>query len=64
MASSDWTPRERRTEGAMYLSVAFVLVVVGTLARTVVLNWVVGPGFVVIGVVLVSAVLDRRRAPR
>lgn len=40
-----------------YATVSAMLVLSGMFARTVVLNWLVGPGFVVVGV----ALLSRRR---
>jgi hypothetical protein len=51
-------------EAVTYLTVAVVLVVAGTLLRTVVLNWVIGPAAVVIGVMVLSAGLERRRPHR
>jgi hypothetical protein len=47
-----------------YLTIAVVLVVAGTLLRTIVLNWLVGPAAVVTGVMLVSAGLEHRRSRR
>jgi len=54
----------RPVEAAIYLTVAAVLVAAGTLLRTVVLNWLVGPASVVIGVMLLSAGLEHRRSHR
>lgn len=64
MRSSRWSTTSGPSEAATYLTVAAVLVVAGTLLRTVVLNWVVGPVSVVIGVIVVSAGLERWRAHR
>jgi hypothetical protein len=49
-------------EAATYLTVAAALVVAGVLLRTVVLNWLVGPAAVVIGVMALSAAVERRRS--
>jgi uncharacterized membrane protein HdeD (DUF308 family) len=46
----------------VYLVVACLLVVSGMLLRTVVLNWIVGPAVVVVGVSVLSAALERRRS--
>lgn len=56
--------KARRAETTVYLTVTVLLVVTGTLLRTVVLNWIVGPASVVIGVVVITTVLERRRADR
>lgn len=64
MRSSRWTATSRPVEAAIYLTVAAVLVIAGMLLRTVVLNWLVGPAAVVIGVMAVSAGLERRRSHR
>jgi hypothetical protein len=53
-----------RSEVTTYLLVALVLVVTGALLRTVLLNWIVGPVFVVVGVTVLSAARERRRAAR
>lgn len=52
------------SEVVTYLSVAVVLVVTGVFLRTVVLNWLVGPISVVIGVVLISRAVERRGSTR
>jgi hypothetical protein len=52
------------SEVVAYLSVAVALVVTGVFLRTVVLNWLVGPISVVIGVVLISRVVERRGSTR
>jgi sorbitol-specific phosphotransferase system component IIC len=64
-AMDDAAPIEHggRTELFVYLGVAVVLVVAGVFLRSVLLNWIVGPLTVVVGVVLVTAFLERRRAP-
>lgn len=52
-----------RTERAAYLIAVIVLIVAGALLRSVVLNWIVGPGLVVIVVAAVHAVAARREVP-
>ena len=56
-----WDTASRPVEAAIYLTVAVVLVVTGTVLRTVVLNWIVGPVSVVVGVMVLSKGLERRR---
>lgn len=50
-----------RADLPYYLVAAVVLVVVGALVKTWLLNWISGPVFVVVCVALLGALRDRRR---
>jgi hypothetical protein len=50
------------TEATVYVLVGAALVVLGVVLRTYILNWVVGPLFVVVAVGAVTALIERRRA--
>lgn len=51
-------------DGLAYTVVAASLVTLGVIGRSAILNWVMGPAFVVLGVTLVSSALGRRAARR
>jgi hypothetical protein len=58
--SSERDTADGAAELAIYALVAILLIVTGALLRTITLNWLVGPGSVVIGVLALSALVDRR----
>ncbi len=53
-----------RADLPYYLVAAAVLVVVGALVKTWLLNWISGPVFVVVCVAVIGALADRRRQRR
>ena len=56
--------RESRQEVAIYIAAGISLILLGIVLRTAILNWIVGPAFVVTFVVLANRWLDRRKDPR
>ena len=56
-------PKEGWPELAAYLVTALLLIVIGAIVRTPLLNWICGPAFVIVMVCLLTP-LFRRRADR
>lgn len=56
-------PKEGWPELAAYLVGAFLLIVVGAIVRTPLLNWISGPTFVIVTVCVLTPIF-RRRADR
>lgn len=56
--------RESRQEIAIYVAAGISLILLGIVLRTALLNWIVGPAFVVTFVVLANRVLGRRKDVR
>src|SRR5262245_32058480 len=56
--------RESRREIAIYVAAGISLILLGIVLRSALLNWIVGPAFVVTFVVVANRWLDRRKDPR
>jgi hypothetical protein len=62
MRPSTEEPHGPWLEARIYALIGVTLVAMGVTLRSYVLNWVVGPMFVVVAVGVVTALADRRRA--
>jgi len=56
--------QETRQEIGIYVAAGISLILLGIVLRTALLNWIVGPAFVVTFVVLANRLLDRGRSAR
>ncbi|HKE51477.1 MAG TPA: hypothetical protein VKE25_08205 [Actinomycetes bacterium] len=56
--------RESRREVAIYIAAGISLILLGVVLRTAILNWIVGPAFVVTFVVVTNGWFGRRKDAR